>query len=302
MIQENIDYKAVGENIKNLRLKRNMTQKMLAEALSVTQSHVSQFERGATVSDALLNLICEKLGATMDELVDSGVAAPVVIAEPFNVTDDVPPTPEPATPALDLNHISYAMDYSKMVVLIDTTAETMGPVSKGVRERVEKEIAAVAGSDAYLHTIDLWKTTGNKCLSMADFCSSLAVSFSVTERGAMNQIEAVEERVNRRKTAGYQDVLVILNCQAACLRATGKKRATAAATAVVESSEHTRPPKAPPVTYSDIGDIITIIRQVWDYTQIPVMLVGSAGFEEAVRGDSSASRSLFWRLGGIGEI
>ena len=335
MIKEGFDYKAVGENIKNLRLKRNMTQKMLAEALSVTQSHVSQFERGATVSDALLNLICEKLNASMDELVDGELAAPVVITEPLappdgcgtddadskdskdsiETTDSARRTLAPAI--TDFNPISYAVDKSKIVVLIDTAAEATGSVTKRVRESVADQIRMVAGdgNDIVVHTIDLWKTsTGHnaagpdaagpvlKCITLPEFCSTLAASFSISERGAMNQIEAVKERGNRRKMAEYQDVLVILNCQAACLRATGKKRATVAAAAVAESPSNARPPKASPMTYTDIGDIITVIRQVWDYTRMPVILVGSAGFEEAVRGDSSASRSLFWRLAGVGRM
>lgn len=41
-----IDYKLIGERIKNARKKNNMTQELLAEKADVTVGYISQIERG----------------------------------------------------------------------------------------------------------------------------------------------------------------------------------------------------------------------------------------------------------------
>lgn len=57
--------------IKELRCKLGMTQAEFGEKLSVTQSLVAQWERGAVMpSSAKLPLIAAILGCTIDELFD----------------------------------------------------------------------------------------------------------------------------------------------------------------------------------------------------------------------------------------
>ncbi len=59
----------IGNQIKNLRLRRGMTQEMLAQHLGVTSQAVSKWERGAATPDiAMLPDISAFFGVTIDEL------------------------------------------------------------------------------------------------------------------------------------------------------------------------------------------------------------------------------------------
>ena len=59
----NIDYKLIGERIKNARKSQGMTQEVLAEKLNVSIGYVSQVERGITkISLDLLGAISSNLG------------------------------------------------------------------------------------------------------------------------------------------------------------------------------------------------------------------------------------------------
>lgn len=41
-----MDYKALGRRIREERLKRNLTQEQLAEAIEISNSYMGQIERG----------------------------------------------------------------------------------------------------------------------------------------------------------------------------------------------------------------------------------------------------------------
>ena len=69
MVKTKIDYKAVGERIKNSRLERNLTQDALAELINVNSSFVSNIERGKTkMSTETLASIARSLYISVDYL------------------------------------------------------------------------------------------------------------------------------------------------------------------------------------------------------------------------------------------
>ena len=64
----------IGENIKNKRTERGMTQENFAVEIGVGRSMVAQIERGSKIPNMLLGReIAKVLGCTMDELVEGGV-------------------------------------------------------------------------------------------------------------------------------------------------------------------------------------------------------------------------------------
>ena len=66
----NIDYKLIGERIKQCRKSKGMTQDVLAEKLTVSIGYVSQVERGITkISLDLLGAISSILGCSIASLV-----------------------------------------------------------------------------------------------------------------------------------------------------------------------------------------------------------------------------------------
>ena len=68
MIYNDLDYCEIGLRIREIRDRRNMNQKSFAEALRITQGHLSRVEHGAAISDALIDLIAEKFGIPRDRL------------------------------------------------------------------------------------------------------------------------------------------------------------------------------------------------------------------------------------------
>lgn len=58
MIKYEIDYKSVGERIKNSRINKNITQDELADLIEINQTHLSNIERGKTKmsTETLVNL------------------------------------------------------------------------------------------------------------------------------------------------------------------------------------------------------------------------------------------------------
>ena len=59
----------IGNKIRELRLKHNITQSQLAEVLSVTIQSVSKWETGRSFPDiTLLPVIARYFGISMDEL------------------------------------------------------------------------------------------------------------------------------------------------------------------------------------------------------------------------------------------
>ena len=66
----NIDYKLIGERIKQERKRKNMTQEILAEKLNVSIGYVSQVERGITkISLDLLGAISTILNCDVASLI-----------------------------------------------------------------------------------------------------------------------------------------------------------------------------------------------------------------------------------------
>ena len=66
----NIDYKLIGERIKQTRKAKGMTQEFLAEKLGVSIGYVSQIERGVTkISLDLLGAVSAILSCDVSELV-----------------------------------------------------------------------------------------------------------------------------------------------------------------------------------------------------------------------------------------
>ena len=65
-----LDYKMVGERIKNCRLNKNMTQDTLAEMIEVNPSFISNIERGKTkMSTETLVNIAKNLHTSTDYLI-----------------------------------------------------------------------------------------------------------------------------------------------------------------------------------------------------------------------------------------
>ena len=63
-----MDQKKIGLFIATCRKKKGLTQKQLAEKLSVTDKSVSKWERGIHLPDASLYIpLCEILGITISE-------------------------------------------------------------------------------------------------------------------------------------------------------------------------------------------------------------------------------------------
>ena len=71
-----MDASFTGNQIRTLRMKKNMTQRELAELLHVTDKAVSKWERGKNYPDlAMLPTLAEALDTTVSELL--GIAQPV---------------------------------------------------------------------------------------------------------------------------------------------------------------------------------------------------------------------------------
>ena len=65
-----IDYKSIGRNIKEFRIKKGLTQVKLGEKSGVEPSNISHIERGATkVSLPTLVSIANALGVSLEEIV-----------------------------------------------------------------------------------------------------------------------------------------------------------------------------------------------------------------------------------------
>lgn len=71
-----MDQKEIGQKIKALRIKNNLTQQKLAEMLGVTYQAVSKWETGKNIPDlAILQLISEKFKVDMQALLMGKVKA-----------------------------------------------------------------------------------------------------------------------------------------------------------------------------------------------------------------------------------
>ena len=69
-----LDYKAIGKRIKIARIKADLTQERLAEAVQVSPSHMSNIETGTTrVSLTTIVTIANALSITTDDLLCDSV-------------------------------------------------------------------------------------------------------------------------------------------------------------------------------------------------------------------------------------
>lgn len=64
-----MDYKNLGQRVREERLKLNLTQEQLAESIDISSSYMGQIERGerSVTLDTLVRLV-NKLGVTIDYL------------------------------------------------------------------------------------------------------------------------------------------------------------------------------------------------------------------------------------------
>ena len=66
----NPDYKLIGNNIKQMRTKSQVSQQNLAKAINISQTHMSNLENGKTgVSLAIAIRISKHLNCSLDELI-----------------------------------------------------------------------------------------------------------------------------------------------------------------------------------------------------------------------------------------
>lgn len=69
-----LDYKAIGKRIKIARIKADMTQERLAEAVGLSPTHLSNFETGTTrVSLNAIVSLANALSVTVDDLLCDSV-------------------------------------------------------------------------------------------------------------------------------------------------------------------------------------------------------------------------------------
>ncbi|MCR5105776.1 MAG: helix-turn-helix domain-containing protein [Eubacterium sp.] len=62
-----IDYKKIGKNIRIARLKKEITQEQLANKLDIAPTYISAIERGASkASFSTFVMIAQELGTTLD--------------------------------------------------------------------------------------------------------------------------------------------------------------------------------------------------------------------------------------------
>lgn len=64
----------IGENIKNLRKERELTQKQLADLVGVTAATITKYEKGSLEPNLeTINKIEKALGVSVSELIDGGI-------------------------------------------------------------------------------------------------------------------------------------------------------------------------------------------------------------------------------------
>ena len=87
--QKEVDAMTIGNNIKQLRQQKNLTQDQVAEKLGVSYQAVSKWENNANTPDiALLPRIADLFGVTIDALFSDSIADHSAL-HPFMKDDDV---------------------------------------------------------------------------------------------------------------------------------------------------------------------------------------------------------------------
>ena len=77
-----IDYAGIGQKVKQIRIRKGVTQEQLAEAADVGVTHISHLETGSgTVSLKVFLAIVNYLGCSADELLCKEVAAARAIVD-----------------------------------------------------------------------------------------------------------------------------------------------------------------------------------------------------------------------------
>ena len=88
-----MDYKRLGDRIREERLRLHLTQATLAEAIDISDTYMGAIERGerSLTLDTLLRLV-NRLGVTVDYLLDDYVSnSDIIILEEFKqITDGQP--------------------------------------------------------------------------------------------------------------------------------------------------------------------------------------------------------------------
>ena len=91
----NLNYKLIGVRIKNVRLKRKLTQDSLSEKVEIGVQHMNKIENGkAPLSLTCLVKIANALETTVDHLLMDNVTAastPHLLDEIKNILDDCTP-------------------------------------------------------------------------------------------------------------------------------------------------------------------------------------------------------------------
>ena len=73
-----VDYKAIGDRIRQRRVELKMTQEQLGASVGISNSHISSIERSEkTPSLDTLLLICGSLGISLDYLVSGAIHSDV---------------------------------------------------------------------------------------------------------------------------------------------------------------------------------------------------------------------------------
>ena len=91
----NLNYKEIGQKIKQKRKALNLTQLQLAEKVGLTESSISRYESGkiATMPTSTINKICSVLNIEPSELL--GLTAETSfeydLKDILNLTNDLPP-------------------------------------------------------------------------------------------------------------------------------------------------------------------------------------------------------------------
>ena len=81
MLQK-LDFKFIGQRIKEVRIEKHLTQEYLAKMTDVNVSHISNIETNKVrVSLTLLVGICNALGVTLDYLLENEYHSPTSATE-----------------------------------------------------------------------------------------------------------------------------------------------------------------------------------------------------------------------------
>ncbi len=69
---QDIDFKKIGQKIKETRINRNLTQENIADRIGINTSHISNIETNKTkVSLTTLVHICNTLGVSVDYILEN---------------------------------------------------------------------------------------------------------------------------------------------------------------------------------------------------------------------------------------